>query len=214
MSFLKQQKIIEMVTALSEYYSKKISAFSIDHYVKALDKFDLSAIDRAVRMHIADPEHGSFMPKISDLMRYLSGSSRSDAADAWTKVDRAIREIGPYQTVIFDDELIHATIESMGGWIYLCNAKDETDLSIKSHEFIKRYKSFFERGIDGFLPKLVGMTDAQNSALESYEPMEPRYIGLKSKALKVFQSGTNRMRLEHDDTAQKLDDVVLKLAKK
>ncbi len=49
----------------------------------------------------------------------LGGSTQDAALAAWSKVDRAVREVGPYQSVAFDDALIHRVLFEMGGWIPL-----------------------------------------------------------------------------------------------
>jgi hypothetical protein len=55
------------------------------------------------------------MLKPSDVVRYLEGSTSCQALQAWSKVMQAVKTIDQYDSVVFDDSLIHAVIHDMGG---------------------------------------------------------------------------------------------------
>ena len=83
---------------------------------------------------------------------------------AWTKVYSAIKHVGPYQTIAFDDAIIHAVISDMGGWIYLCDMQEE-EQPFKAREFEKRYQGYSIRGHCFNYPgKLIGLAEAYNSS--------------------------------------------------
>ncbi len=50
-------------------------------------------------------EAGQFPPKPADLIRFLDGTGESRAMGAWSLVERTLRRIGPYQSLVFDDPI-------------------------------------------------------------------------------------------------------------
>jgi len=65
-----------------------------------------------------------WMPKIADIVRMIDGSTQSAAATAWAKVMRAVGSVGQYQSLAFDDPVIHLAIDETGGWISLCRIEE------------------------------------------------------------------------------------------
>jgi len=69
------------------------------------------------RRHLMNPDTGQFLPKPADIVRMLGGRTLDRALMAWAKVDKAVRQIGTYESVVFDDALIHRVLHEMGGWV-------------------------------------------------------------------------------------------------
>ena len=51
----------------------------------------------------------------ADILRMMQGTSLDSALSAWAKVDKAVRRVGTYETIVFDDEIIHRVIHDMSG---------------------------------------------------------------------------------------------------
>jgi hypothetical protein len=135
----------------------------------------------------------------------MTGSSQDSAFSAWTKVDKAVRQVGPYESVVFDDPLIHKVLHDMGGWLLLCE-KDDDAWPFVAKEFETRYRGFKARSERVEYPaKLIGIFEAENSKNgKSVAP--PMLIGDANKAQEVLALGTTGANLlgikRMDDIAQ------------
>lgn len=188
-----------MLTGLFELYGKKASRELFALYYGALKAYDLSDLSRAANQHALDPDAGQFMPKPADFVRHIEGSKQTRSMRAWTTVDRAIRAVGQYVSVTFDDPIIHRVIEDMGGWVDLCQTPTEKDLEFRRHEFDKRYQGYaLQGGVNEWQSHLVGLEEADCNRRKLPAPM-PRLVGDPEKAKRVLLEGRKEaVRLVHD----------------
>lgn len=157
-------------------------------YFEALKRFSLDDIRQGLSRHIGDPDQGQFMPKPADIIRNIDGNTQTQAELAWTKVDQAIRRVGPWQTVVFDDPIIHAVIADMGGWVHLCNVKTE-EYPFRHNEFSKRYRGYSGRDVVQAARKLIGITESENQQRNMAHTQAPVLIGDISKAKLLLETG-------------------------
>lgn len=178
------------VAGVMGFYGKDVSQFALDVWWQALKNFDLAAITDAFNRHLVNPDNGQFAPKPADIVRLLQGSTQDVAMKAWSKVDKTVRLVGPYQSVVFDDPIIHAVIVAMGGWIAL-GAKTEDEWPFVQREFEARYRGYCVRGRDQMqYPRLLtGIAEAQNS-LDNKKIDPPVLIGNKDQAALVYRGGS------------------------
>ncbi|WP_219117090.1 DUF6475 domain-containing protein [Janthinobacterium sp. UMAB-56] len=178
-----------MVGAITELYGRAASEFAITIWWGALRQYDLAAVRQAFDRHVRNPDTGQFAPKPADLIRMMGGTTQDSALVAWAKVDRALRVVGPYRSVVFDDSLIHRVLVEMGGWVSL-GAKTEQEWPFVGKEFENRYRGYRMRNErPDYTPVLVGMTEAQNQrAGFGVEP--PMMIGDQKLAARVMAGGT------------------------
>ena len=194
------QEFHEGITGVMSFYGKSVSRFALDVWWTALRRFDLAAIVEAFNRHLANPDTGQFAPKPADIIRILQGSTQDSALRAWAKVDQAVRSIGTYSDVVFDDALIHRVIHDMGGWIAL-GTKKEDEWPFVAKEFENRYRGFNARGErPSYPPVLIGLSSAHNHR-KGYPPETAVLIGNEQSARHVFGGGSdqpvlglNRMR--------------------
>lgn len=180
-----------LMGALAEYYSREISGAVIGMYWQGLEHYELAAVREALNRHMQNAETGQFFPKIADIAKMLTGTSSDCALQAWAKVDKAVRQVGPYETVVFDDALIHRVLHDMGGWISL-SQKTEDEWPFVAREFENRYRGFKSRNeVPEYPPKLIGIAEAHN-AKEGFTPPHPVLIGNKEKARAVQFCGTEK----------------------
>lgn len=202
-----------LITGCAEYYGKPVSAAVIGLYWKGLERFDFDAVQSAIWAHMASPENGQYMPKIADVVRLTEGSSEDAAMLAWTKVDKAVRSIGPYQDVVFDDPIIHRVLVEMGGWISL-GEKNEKDWPFFAKEFQTRYRAYRMRGgVSEYQPLLTGISNAHNVRL-GFKPESPLLLGDESKARKVLTDGRMQPALLVNPVKRIGQDVVIPLPTK
>lgn len=174
-----------LMTGVAELYNKKISTVLLNIYWKTLSRFEFEDVQRAIELHVNDPDTGQFMAKPADIVRYLEGSKEEKALHALSKVESAVRHIGHYTSVAFDDPIIHAVIRDMGGWAKFCTCKEES-YGFQSSQFLKRYQYYLKYGMTnypGFLPSIFDK-NCKKALL----------LGNKEKALEVMQKGENNKK--------------------
>jgi len=179
--------------ATNELYSKQPSDAAVALAFRALVRYDLPDIRRALDAHINDAGDGRFMPKPADLVKHIEGDPESRSMRAWTLVEDSIGRVGPYQSVVFDDPAIMASIEDIGGWMDICKVTDK-ELPFKRNEFVVRYKGYLNRPPERHPQKLVGITEANNGRIEGAPVPEPVLLGSTQKAIGVYQTGSAKKR--------------------
>lgn len=175
-----------LLVAVGELYSKPVSPQVIPIWWAALEKYDLAAVREAFSRHAVNPDNGQFMPKPADIVRMIGGTTQDAALMAWAAVDKAVREIGPYQTVVFDDAIIHQCVVDMGGWIRLCEGTED-EWPFKAREFENRYRAYARSGAPATVArKLIGISEAQNMQ-QGHALPEPVLLGNQKKALDLLK---------------------------
>lgn len=162
-------------------------------YFSALQSYELSEVRFAFNSHVTDTESGQFMPKPADIIRQITGNKESNAFNAWSKVEKAIRTVGIYATVCFDDPVIHKVISDMGGWISLNEVSDK-EFPFKANEFQKRYMGHLNKPLGEFNKTLPGLVQADKSRYgEDIDESEIKLIGDSDKAVLTYQSGVDKI---------------------
>lgn len=160
-------------------------------YWQGLKDLDLQAVRHALNTHVQNPDTGQFMPKIADVRRMLGGTTQDSALRAWAKIDKAVRHVGSYASVAFDDPLIHRVLHDMGGWVGL-SSKSEDEWPFVAKEFENRYRGYAMRNErPEYPPVLTGIAEAEN-VRRGLRSDPPRLIGDATKAEAVMQGGTRR----------------------
>ncbi|MDR0250206.1 MAG: DUF6475 domain-containing protein [Burkholderiales bacterium] len=180
----------KLLSGVYDFYAKDLSPFAFDVWWKAMSRFDLKAVQQAFDRHLMNPDTGQFIPKPADIVKMLAGRSVDSAQVAWSKVDGAVRGVGPYSSVVFDDPLIHRVIYEMGGWILLCQ-KTNDDWPFIANEFRTRYQGYKVRGeVPEYQSRMIGIFEFENSK-NGYKHTEIAMIGDAEKAKIVHANGSN-----------------------
>ena len=187
MEVTEREGFSKVLIGIGQIYGKSISPLLVKMYWELLVKYDLHSVVKALEAHAQDPDVGQFMPKPADLIRILRGDSQSQSLKAWTKVEQAIRHVGPYQSVVFDEPVIHQVITEMGGWIKLCQTK-EKELPFVAKEFQTRFASYRHQLPKEFPSFLPGISAHQNG-YQGYWVESPVLLGDKTKAQAVLSRG-------------------------
>lgn len=188
------QKFHDGIIGVMGFYGRSVSSFALDVWWTALKGHDLAAIVEAFNRHLANPDAGQFPPKPADIIRMLSGSTQDSALRAWAKVDQAVRRIGTYCDVVFDDALIHRVIQDMGGWIAL-GSKGEDEWPFIAKEFENRYRGFRSRNEYPEYPaSLIGIVTAHNNQ-KGFKTDPTVLIGNEPLARQVLCGGADRPAL-------------------
>lgn len=185
---------VALVADVHAFYRRDFSDFGADVWWNALKSFDLAAISDAIGRHSVNPDAGQFMPMPADIVKMLGGSTQDSALSAWAKVDRAVRSCGTYNSVVFDDALIHRVIAEMGGWV-LVGGKGEDEWPFVRNEFVNRYRGYRMRSeTPEYLPVLVGIAEAQNNR-SGHKSQPPMLIGDARAAHQVMLGGQDKPML-------------------
>ncbi len=183
-----RKNFVTLITGIADYYSKELSMTSIGLYWEGLKQYDYPAIERALWQHTQNPDSGQFMPKIADVTKVLQGRTEDQAQLAWSKVDGAVRRIGIWADVAFDDPIIHRVLHDMGGWVQI-NSRDEDGWPFVAKEFITRYRGFRISGQVPEYPKYLLGTASTHNAAEGLAKPCVRLVGNQAAANQVISLG-------------------------
>jgi len=176
----------ELITGLGEIYRWEFSPATIEIYWRILEPFSLEDVRAAIYRHIQDPDAGKYLPKPADIIMAIEGSSQNRALTAWSKTSYAMRTVGKYTSIAFDDPLIHAVIADMNGWVKLCDTEIK-QLPFVAKEFQERYRAYVVKKPSHYRKYLPGLIEARNTAFDTY--ILPKLIGNESKAKEVIANG-------------------------
>ena len=184
-----RREFATMMHGIATLYGKEISKPVIAIWWNALSSYAIDDVRRALNAHVRNPDNGQWMPKPADVVKLLDGTSESAAMIAWSQVMHALKTVGSYSSVAFDDPIIHATIADMGGWIQL-GAMTEDEQPFKAREFEKRYAAYLTKGCNSYPALLLGLFDAGNMK-DGYDDSGQwiTFIGDRDRAVQVLNSG-------------------------
>lgn len=165
-------------------------------FYESVKCFGYDVVKSAFSKHIRTPQSGKWMPSPADIVQIIEGSGQDRSFLAWSKVEKSIPTVGAYETVAFDDPIIHLVIKDMGGWITICQGQQE-ELKFRGNEFKTRYQSYMGKSsIPAHPPKLFGIHESENSHKMIRNKQAVVLIGNHDKAMLVLESGKNKKDLE------------------
>ncbi len=190
-----KQAFAGLLVTIGELYSKPISSILSKLYWRMLERFEWQDVVDALQAHVQDPDYGQFMPKPADIIRAINGNGQTQSLQAWTKVEQAIRQVGPYLSVVFDDAIIQQVILEMGGWIKLCKSQSK-ELPFIAKEFQTRYGAYRHRPPLNYPSSLPGISEHQNGN-HGFASPTPKLLGNVMKAQAVLEKSAITQNLNH-----------------
>jgi len=157
------------IYAVAEMCERKVSKELLLMYFNSLIEFDIEQVKLAISKHTKDPKHGSFFPKIADIIRYLPNKESNiedKALLAWGQIIREMRRVGAYGSLKLDDRQALAAIKSVKSWKDLCMSP-EKDLTWIKKEFLANYKVYENTPLESLPSSLAGLEDLKNHKEES-----------------------------------------------
>ena len=157
----------------------------IEAYWKALVEYDIEQVEQAFGYAINNLQ---WFPKPVELRKFIE-SGPGDVADIAMiqadKVVNAIRDVGYYSSVTFDDPVTMAVIkQGWGGWMKVCELRND-DIKWFRKDFVGIYKAYSNQGIKQY-GHLVGYHEDHNLIKYPERVPEPVLIGDESKAQRVL----------------------------
>lgn len=197
------------IVGVMSFYGKDVSTFALDIWWNALSSYDLTAIMAAFNRYVTNPDCGQFAPKPADIIRMLEGTTQDSAVMAWAKVQQAVGSVGAYQSLAFDDPIIHLAISDLGGWIEICRTL-EAELPFLAKRFETSYRAYKRRGSD--IPAhpryLVGISETTNN-VGGFRSDPPRLVGDPAKAQAVLSGGTDSGRVQITSAGSAIESIRL-----
>lgn len=187
----------KVIMALAALYGREVDEALLLGYEMGLGDMPLDAIRKAATRASRESR---FMPTPAEL-RQLSGdlTPAARATLAWTAADKAVRRIGAYATVQFDDPVTNACIVRMGGWVKFCDLPLD-QLGYAQRDFEKLYVALMQNGFhEADASPLIGIIDADNGR-DGYEKIQ---VALIACDLPRLRDGIVRPAINHQPTQQR-----------
>jgi hypothetical protein len=179
------------LAACMTLYNRPLTPDVLELYTRALARYDTDDVLRALEVHLLDPDVGQYAPKPADLVRRIAGSNTTVSARAWARVVEAVRLVGSWESVVFDDPLIHACVEQMGGWVKLCQMTED-EIPFRGKDFERLYLGYKQQAaIPHYPPRLIGKAEASNRE-RGFNVQPPIMIGNPAHAQLVHQGGSEK----------------------
>lgn len=119
---------------------------TLDFIFDCLQDLEFDEIMNGLLRHANNPDECNFWPKPGKIREHLMGSSTSMAQREWRKVEHAIRCIGPYDDVAFNDAITMQVIHEMGNWQRFATAETR-NLEFLENDFKKNYRGYLQSGL-------------------------------------------------------------------
>lgn len=182
-----RERVLDVLSGVHDFYGKEMTDFAADVWLQAVEGFEAEQVTKALSSHLMDPDRGQFMPKPADLVRQLHGTAADRSLIAWGKVLDAMRRVGAYQSVAFDDGAIHAVVMDLGGWPKVCRSSED-EMPFLQRRFCEAHRAYSARGTFAYPPKLIGESEQQN-AVHGYATKPPMLVGNPQRAQLVMANG-------------------------
>lgn len=182
-----KKEFFGILGATGVMYDKALPEQALELYFSSLKDLSLDQVKAAISRHVNHPEKGQFFPKPADIRFQLQGNADTRALLAWTELERAIDRYWPYESVVFDDPIIHAVLTDMGGWAGIGD-RERKDWPFVQKEFERRYQGYVGGPAFRFPGHLAGLCERVNER-GGYEIPPPKLIGDEQKALQVMRGG-------------------------
>lgn len=193
-------KFTELMAILTKYFKEDMGESIAELYYQRLKDYSIDQVEKAIGRAIYELK---FMPKIVELVEFI-GSGPAKLEDIATiqadLVIRAIRRIGGYRSVNFQDPVTKAVIERcFGGWIQMCEELMEVDEKWFRKDFAKYYQSYSRQNIR-IKHSLPGRHEVFNQ-IRGYLEHIPEPIQVETALIEGFEDKDIK-RIEHENDQQ------------
>ncbi len=192
----------QALAAVYALYRVDLSEAVTGMWWRALQAYELAAVVDALGRHSMNPDTGQFLPKPADVVKVLEGATSDVALLAWAKVIQGIRHVGTYDSVVFDDPIIHRVLEDLGGWVWI-GQQTEKEMPFVEKRFRDAYRVWRARpALMDYQRRLAGVIEKQNGALGfSGVNVTTRFIGDQAKARAVLEGPKEQTMIERMEVA-------------
>jgi hypothetical protein len=203
---------VNKVAAVLEGKGKRLTEVGIGVWWTALSSYDLDTVTDAIDRYVQSGD-GIYSFTTNHVVELIEGNTVDASQEAWAKMDKAVRQAGPWADVIFDDPIIHRVIEDMGGWAGF-GQKTDKEWAFVAKEFETRYRGYKHRSnLGDYLPRLTGTANTHNNEA-GYMAQEPVLIGDLRKIAAVMGGGSGKAKIGFNRAGAELMALLPQLAAK
>lgn len=195
---MKKKEFYSVIKIMSEYYGTKLSLALSEIYWQVFQNWSFEDFKHACNIIMQTRNYPSF-PKISEITEALHGKPEDQAAIAYQTLIEAIKRIGPWDSVIFEDGAIGMAVEALGGWEYI-NQWSWTDWIYRKKDFEELYLANLRSG-NTKPKKLYGAFERINGEIGQEGFNKPILI---TKDMKFITEEEEKKQIE--DKGDKKDD--------
>jgi len=164
-----------ILTVIAEAFDKQLSGSQLDLYFLALQDLTLEQFKKAGNIII---QTARFFPKPVDFREAVKGTVLDKTTQAVLQFENAVRRHGYYASVIFEDKIIHACVEALGGWQEIYQDWGYENWTWVKKDFEKHYEYFLKYPPSNIPEKLIGFHEQNNSSRGYLDDIpEPVLIG-------------------------------------
>jgi len=179
-----KKDFVTMMKVFGDVYEIDFSSVVLRLWFNALEDFSIDQVADSIGLFMKNPDSNYGKPKPNDLIRLMTGTSADSASIAWSKFDKTLRMVGVYDSVCFDDPIIHKVIRDMGGWISF-GEKTDDEWPFVGNEFKALYKAYIVKKDGEGGGYLMGIAEADNQRL-GFKVAPPVLIGDNEKCEKIL----------------------------
>jgi hypothetical protein len=213
------EKFAVVMAALSECFDKEISEKKLEVYFAALQELTIEQVAAAAKWLMRYRTITGTFPLIAEFYQALEqvegqGGVEDRAELAWRKLVWAIKNHGYYASVCFDDPVIHAVVDAMGGWLKISGDDPdwwESELKWRQKDFVALYRALAKQNAPA-KPYLVGFVEASNSG--QFDDFVPNLVRIAGSPGHMQALPTKRPEAlpERPNCKPALSDIVQKTA--
>jgi len=137
----KEERFGICIQGLAGYFDKELPEFLLEIYWNGLKDYSIEEIESGANKLIMTAK---FFPKVVEWIEAMTGGAGKleDVAELQAnEVVRAIKKVGVYNSILFDDPITVAVIQTYyGGWIKLCELLEEDEKWFRK-DFARYYAS-------------------------------------------------------------------------
>lgn len=175
-----------ILAAVYDFWNRELHEMSFEIWWESLKHLDLETVRGALARHMRDPDTGKFIPKPSDVIQHVGGTTADASMLAWSKVMAGVKNYGTYESVAFDDPLIHRVLADLGGWTWLGEQKTD-EMPFVERRFRDAYRAWMRSAqLPAYQPHLAGRIEIMNAATgyRDHTP-QPKLIGDPARAAAI-----------------------------
>ncbi|MCP4763806.1 MAG: hypothetical protein GY870_18690 [archaeon] len=175
-------KFMEAFSAMCLALDKEPTKAFVKVYFDALKEFDIKDVLAAISQSILK---SSWFPKPVELRSLIGGSNTDNSEIQCAQAFEAVRRVGPYESVVFDDPVTQEVIKQYyGGWPKFCEG-DEGEEVFKKNDFKKAYKSFSNQNRKHYGP-LYGISAIGNDSNGIKQKPKIKMIGNPERCKQIM----------------------------
>ena len=192
-----KKRFIDAMRALCATFEKDPSVDLLKAYAIGLKGLTADEVDQAVALAIRGKR---FFPRPAELLELVGRAIASErtiqsvALEAFDHLAAALTHVGTYKSIEFDDPILAATVDHLGGWVYLGTLSESRFYEFTRPQFVRAYVSFSVSLRPIANRRIVGITAKENERPEQAVHVAPgfaaRRIGADPRRFEVsYQSG-------------------------